>query len=104
MSGTISSLNIFNKDNQTIKPMNYSLQNRIYFNTNIVNLPLTFSLCEFNNKQLFKLFSLASFLAKSANVGGFKSSGVVFTMSLVKQVASAIMTAFWNIDFGQSMT
>jgi len=40
-----------------------------------------------------KLFSFASFVAREANAGGLKSSGVAFTISRVKAVASAMITA-----------
>ena len=46
----------------------------------------------------FRPLSLARFLAKSAKEGGFKSSGIVFTISRVKHVASAMMIASSKID------
>ncbi|CAF1624595.1 unnamed protein product [Adineta ricciae] len=44
----IPSFRIFNKQFQTIDLINYSLFNHTYFRSNILDLPLTFSLCQFN--------------------------------------------------------
>jgi hypothetical protein len=48
MSQIIPSFHIFNKQMQSIELRNYSLFNRTYFHTNIIDLPLIFSLCQFN--------------------------------------------------------
>ncbi|CAF0773190.1 unnamed protein product [Adineta steineri] len=48
MSQIIPSFHIFNKQMQSIELMNYSLFDRTYFRTNIIELPLIFSLCQFN--------------------------------------------------------
>ena len=44
----IPSFRIFNKQFQTIDLINYSLFNHTYFRSDILDLPLTFSLCQFN--------------------------------------------------------
>ncbi|UJR35266.1 hypothetical protein I4U23_028030 [Adineta vaga] len=44
----IPSFHIFNKQLQSIDLIRYSLFNRTYFRSNILDLPLTFSLCQFN--------------------------------------------------------
>ncbi len=48
LSERMSSFHIFNKKMQSIELINYSLFNRTYIKTDIMNLPLTFSLCQFN--------------------------------------------------------
>lgn len=48
MSQVIPSFHIFNKQMQSIELINYSLFNRTYYHTNIIDLPLTFSLCQFS--------------------------------------------------------
>jgi len=48
LSERISSFHIFNQKMQSIEFVNYSLFNRTYIKTDIIDLPLTFSLCQFN--------------------------------------------------------
>jgi hypothetical protein len=43
-----SSLKIFNKQIEMIKLQNSSCSNRLCFKSDIVNLPIIFSLCQFN--------------------------------------------------------
>lgn len=47
-SQIIPSFHIFNKQMQLIELIHYSLFNRTYIKTDIIELPLTFSLCQFN--------------------------------------------------------
>jgi hypothetical protein len=47
-SKIIPSLQIFNKQMQSIELVHYSLFNRTYIKSDIIDLPLTFSLCQFN--------------------------------------------------------
>lgn len=44
----IPSFHIFNKQTKLIDLVHYSLFNRTYIKTDIIDLPLTFSLCQFN--------------------------------------------------------
>ena len=48
ISQIIPSFIIFNKQMQSIDLMNYTLMNRTYMKSDIMDLPLTFSLCQFN--------------------------------------------------------
>ncbi len=48
LSEIIPSFRIFNKKMQLIKLVNYSLFNRTYIRSDIIDLPITFSLCQFN--------------------------------------------------------
>jgi hypothetical protein len=48
ISQIIPSFRIFNKQKQLIGLVNYSLFNRTLIKTNIIDLPLTLSLCQFN--------------------------------------------------------
>ncbi|CAF1098368.1 unnamed protein product [Adineta steineri] len=48
MSMINSPLKISNKENDMIKFDNYVSSNRTYFKSDIVNLPITFSLCQYN--------------------------------------------------------
>ena len=54
MSQRISSFRIFDNRMRPIKLMNYTQLNGTYFKTDIINLPLTFSLCQFSI-QSFKI-------------------------------------------------
>lgn len=55
LSERIPSLQIFNQHHQSIEFLNYSYLNRIFIQTNVLDLPLTFSLCQFNI-QPFEIF------------------------------------------------
>ncbi len=48
ISQLIPSFQIFNKQKQSIRLVNYSLFNRTLIKTDIIDLPLTLSLCQFN--------------------------------------------------------
>lgn len=48
MSTGHSPLQITNKQIERIKFYNYSSSNRTYLKSDILNLPITFSLCQFN--------------------------------------------------------
>lgn len=50
-----TSLHIFNQHQQSIDFLNYSFSNRVFIQTNITELPLTLSLCQFN-VQTFEIF------------------------------------------------
>lgn len=55
LSEIIPSFQIFNENHQSIDFLNYSFFNRIFIQSNIIPLPLTFSLCQFNI-QRFEIF------------------------------------------------
>lgn len=48
MSDIVPALKIFNKQMQSIDLINYSVLNRTYVKTDIIDLPVTFSLCQLN--------------------------------------------------------
>jgi hypothetical protein len=55
MSTINSSLKIVDKQMDIIKFYNYVSSNRIYLKSDIIHLPITFSLCQFNNIPSFEI-------------------------------------------------